>query len=887
MVLVAPAGYGKTYIAQRVAREETWESIDCSLPDADATAVISRIRTLAPENGDGGAGVTVILESCDALADGAGQARNLAAALADLPARTRVVLCARSDVVLRCVQGFAPHTVTLLQRDDLAFDENELRQLFAADRCDDATFLRVNRLLQGWPAAALFVDRVWNDLPPDALLHPSETMAFAGLLEYVSAEIITPLAPPVLRALASCVAAGDATDADIDRGGTNHARKLVRDLQLARYGGDRTIQVHPLIAEALKHDRYQLLGEQLADVAARAEEGGDYMRAARCYVQAGNAERAAESLRRDPMASFVVPSAVYEQINAQFRSLPYLRYPEIWVAFAPTRRLMVHPEVLAHEGRTIMQVLEVSEPSTLFYRVAAQTSIALRDCGWVADAARVLEHASEGSAAAGDDAASMELLAARISLQAHLGTFSRGPDAWPRLREISGAFPVLAAEVLSVDIRAARARGRWELEFDAIEQLTAQSQRSRSYMVVAYACAEGVFGAWIAGDNEAFETNRSRLHDVLRQQTIPGLANLLLAVDGRRPSGEREVAPLWDARAFLIASTQSDAARDAAQYVRRALELADQAAETFTRILARVAMAEKVSTTRKKMLAEALTLCEEVESPELLESVRNLAETGEAHGLLAPLVNRLRASSGEIDRTVDAPVEIRLAGGSVRRGDNVLQISVGGMALLVALAIESRPLSTEVLCDRLWPDTPFEQAYKALKMCVHRTRGQLHDAAAIETTEGGYTLAAHVAVDIRFLPRILDAVARGQVTGPLDAQLDTIFADLAGGRPASFANWEWFERAEALLERATREIGGYLGRRALRGGDHVRALEIAHELTRVDSLDEAAIELVISAHLAAGDRSAAILEFRRYQRRLAEEMRVEPSPHLKRLLDET
>ncbi len=51
-----------------------------------------------------------------------------------------------------------------------------------------------------------------------------------------------------------------------------------------------------------------------------------------------------------------------------------------------------------------------------------------------------------------------------------------------------------------------------------------------------------------------------------------------------------------------------------------------------------------------------------------------------------------------------------------------------------------------------------------------------------------------------------------------------------------------------------------------------------------DPCDETARTLAINAHLAIGDRGAALRQYRRYRETLAAELQVEPSPEIKLLV---
>lgn len=232
------------------------------------------------------------------------------------------------------------------------------------------------------------------------------------------------------------------------------------------------------------------------------------------------------------------------------------------------------------------------------------------------------------------------------------------------------------------------------------------------------------------------------------------------------------------------------------------------------------------------------------------------------------------------------PVQVNINKGTVYRGDDRVQPRGVTLALLVALAIEPRDISNETLCERLYPQTPFDQAYNSLKMTVYRARQQLGQNI-IQTTERGYRLADSVIVDIRFLPQIVRAIRSRSIPKALQDRLGVIFEELMHGRPGVFQTWEWFARTERSLQRAAREIGLYIGERALEAGKPISALDVARPLIGRDVLDEGAYELAIRAHLAMGNRASALLEYRAYSGRLQDQMGIEPPLALRRLIEVT
>lgn len=254
-----------------------------------------------------------------------------------------------------------------------------------------------------------------------------------------------------------------------------------------------------------------------------------------------------------------------------------------------------------------------------------------------------------------------------------------------------------------------------------------------------------------------------------------------------------------------------------------------------------------------------------------------------------------RAIAEEIDFDVERPaaadvkdaasVQINVNSGTILRDGQPVQPRGVTLALLVMLAVEPRDVSTEIMCERLYPTAKGEAAYNALKMAVYRARQQLGSQEAIETTQRGYRLADDVIVDIRFLPQIVRAIRMRSVAKSVEYRLSGIFEELMRGRPAVYAMWEWFAPFERLLQVAAREIGVHLGEQLLSSGKPVASLEVARRLITRDLLDEAAYELAIRAHLALGNRASALLEYRSYAGRLQARLGLEPPLALRRLVE--
>jgi len=897
IALIAPAGYGKSYIAQRIAREDPhWAIVDANCaPNVSAFGrALADVPILAEGKAEGLPGlieawsacpepITLILENLENATD-PGVLDALGALVRSRPAAGKVIMCARRALAIELGDLAAPHLVATLRADDLRFDNAEMAQLFAETSADTTALFRASRLTEGWPVVALYLQRLVQEEAFDPELDAVPDALLTELFDYVDAQIIAKLPAPALRALIAASGWSDLTEAEIEAayGEPGAIGDLMRVHQLARPGGGDRVELHPLIRRTVAQRHRRQLNAAMRLMAERFVADERFARAAECYLAADDNAAAADCAMQVEGGFLTLvgtrPPGGAEGDDAAGLSMN----PEIRLAVASARRLIEPSRNLPREALSLLESTR-GETAALEKVALGITVLALLDAGRTAEASALVDETGvEDSEPARRP--ELVLLTARLTLFAHLGRFDDGMQLWRPLRRRIDGNPVWLAQLLRFEVEAARARARWEVEHDALERMVSLARSGRAVPVIGLALAEAVFGSWLAGEDDLFDAYRASLVHLVERYDIPALLRFTLAASGRAPRLDRITAPLWDARAFLIAAADAQDGALAARYVQAAIEAADIADRPMMKVLARVAAAEKLGSARVR-LREALALCDAIESVPLRDSVAALAERGDVRGMLAPLVNRLRHRASIIVAAEEAPLMVSFADGTVSRGEERIDVSEGVLALLLALAVDAQAVTRDRLVDRLWPDLHDESAYNALKMCVHRTRQQLASPGAIVVSRGGYALAPEIEVDLRWLHRTLERIRRDAVPATDLSRLEETFASLVRGRPAAFADWGWFEPVEQTLQAAANEVGAFIAARALRGGDHVRALAIAQALTKIDPLDESARQITISAHIAANDRSAAILEYRAYKALLRTELDVEPSAELKRLLE--
>jgi len=211
--------------------------------------------------------------------------------------------------------------------------------------------------------------------------------------------------------------------------------------------------------------------------------------------------------------------------------------------------------------------------------------------------------------------------------------------------------------------------------------------------------------------------------------------------------------------------------------------------------------------------------------------------------------------------------------------------------LAMLLLADGHPVDVETVVDRIWGSTPPRSAAGVLRTYVYRLRRVLAPWAdttgiAIGTDGGAYHLVrgtAHLdVVDVEVARRHARELERaGDVVGAaaeIAAAADRWTGTALGGLPGSWADAERFRlgelRGEVALERATLEV------RLGRPGD---ALPELRRVAVERPLDERVTSLLLETLLALGLRNAALGEYERFRRRLADELGVSPGSALQRV----
>jgi DNA-binding SARP family transcriptional activator len=206
------------------------------------------------------------------------------------------------------------------------------------------------------------------------------------------------------------------------------------------------------------------------------------------------------------------------------------------------------------------------------------------------------------------------------------------------------------------------------------------------------------------------------------------------------------------------------------------------------------------------------------------------------------------------------------------------QVELGGreQRVLALLALQGRRPRSQI-AGTLWPDTTDERALTSLRAAVLRVRRAA--PGLVDARRTTLALAPDVAVDVADLLHCAALVERERTVDPHDCVAVLSRADLL---PGWYEDWVLFERER--LQQVRLDALEALARAELAAGDAALALTAAHEAIAIEPLLESAHAIAIRAHLQAGNRSAALREYRAYRHRLRQVLAIEPSKELGELV---
>lgn len=855
--ITAPPGYGKTTLAKGIG-EALGGYAYLVAPTSDAFTNAAERHADLPS--------AIILDNAENIP--IAEAPALASLIPRVPSHVTVIVCARGECALHRLPGLLPHERIALHRNDLALQEDETRSLLEELELDGAALEEIDALCEGWPVALLSLKSTLVGYGGGAAVaRVRESLDL--LFPYLDASIMKELSKPEETALCLCAALpglpapqaiaalGDATGI----AGLQRRQLVVKDDS----GG---LVPLPLLDRLIRVKYRSLATDVLTAAAPALLASSEHLYASAAYYNAGDRQSAASVLRN----SAVTPNDLMAFPLQALTRTPFAgldraalqSYPVLWVSVFADRWYREPPESLLHDAQNMLRSPTDLAPG-LRSLITAIAAVLAGQSGSPQTGYGLLREATFLAAEDGGDSAFVE--SAFAWLDAHTGKADRGGLGWSAVRPHVVGCHAWFAEMMHIELQQAWLSAHPTAAFSLVGRMIAVAEQSGSTPAVAHALLAGVQTAWLYGDDQRLSLFQSQLGALLEKGDVPPARAIASAIAGTSLSNIAQF-PLADAWAKLISAVSQQKPR-AEQLLHEALAIAEATNRATLRVLTRLALARVVPDIRKEMESAAaqilMSMLPDHEREQRISAILTQ---------LSPLLNRFEHLSASGASTRDG-LFIQTACGRVLRGAQEIKLSLKSLELLMALAVETRPVPRDIVLSRLWPEQPVGAAYSALKMCVHRTRQQIGDAHAIEVENGVFRLGSAVSTDAQLL------FAPGPPIGIQEQQqlLDSLLA----GRPAVFSNWDWFAAFEEKFVGATRTLGISLSREALEGGEVDRALTYARALAHIDPCDEDATELLIRAHIERGERGAALAEFRRFTRSLKHELDLEPSPALREL----
>jgi DNA-binding SARP family transcriptional activator len=225
-------------------------------------------------------------------------------------------------------------------------------------------------------------------------------------------------------------------------------------------------------------------------------------------------------------------------------------------------------------------------------------------------------------------------------------------------------------------------------------------------------------------------------------------------------------------------------------------------------------------------------------------------------------------------------VRLSLAGAfELSREGRIVDVATPAQRVLAFLALNERPVDRGHVASVLWLDSNAERAAGSLRSALWRIRQQ--DASLVEITQRTLRLASGVCVDARemvsWARRVCDCAHAIE-------QRD-VHETFAAGE--LLANWDdsWVRIERERLRQLRLHALEILSQRLVSAGRFVDALETALVGMRSEPLRESAHRAVISVHLAEGNTSEALRQFRSYRDLLRAHLGLEPSELITRMIN--
>jgi DNA-binding SARP family transcriptional activator len=227
--------------------------------------------------------------------------------------------------------------------------------------------------------------------------------------------------------------------------------------------------------------------------------------------------------------------------------------------------------------------------------------------------------------------------------------------------------------------------------------------------------------------------------------------------------------------------------------------------------------------------------------------------------------------------------KLALLGGFVlRRGDREIPIAANGQRLIALLALNDRPIARARAAGMLWPDFSTHRSLADLRTTLWRVNQSAEGVVA--ASRSSLLLGENVEVDVRLMIAVSQRL-RDDPSSLAGVDLDAV--PLTEISRDLLPDWyeEWVQDEREGLRQIRLHTLEAIATVLSEAGRHADAIQVALAAIRLEPLRETAHRTLVEAHIAEGNWSEARRQFQRCRRLLREELGVEPSESIRRLVE--
>ncbi len=196
-----------------------------------------------------------------------------------------------------------------------------------------------------------------------------------------------------------------------------------------------------------------------------------------------------------------------------------------------------------------------------------------------------------------------------------------------------------------------------------------------------------------------------------------------------------------------------------------------------------------------------------------------------------------------------------------------------GVLVYLAIASSRGVVRRETLCEMFWPDVDMDRARTSLRQTLAFLRRAVGDETIVTMGDDDVSIdALRLHTDVHAMRACL---AAQDVSGALALYHGEFMAGFAVDDVPRFDRW--LEDTRSLIARDVGAAALTLAQQAFDRGD-ANALAFAQRAHDLAPLDERALVVLLQALDANGDRSGALRGYESFERRLRDELDLEPAP---------